>query len=66
MLTLKKVNKALEDKGIEDRLFKGKDYFYFWGPQACQFHETSVYVFRLSELTIEEWLQEYARLAMEE
>jgi hypothetical protein len=58
-LTLKTVNKALAAAGIKDELVKGKDYFYFWGDKASEWHSSSVMVPRLSDLTVEEWVKEY-------
>lgn len=65
MLTLKQVNKAIEEAGFKDiELVKsGEGYFYFW--PTCekrhwldQLNTKSVYVMRLNQLTLEQWLDE--------
>lgn len=55
MLTLNRINKILPD-GIE--LVKGVGYFYFVGECFKCNQSTSVYVFRLNDLSEQEWLSE--------
>lgn len=58
-LTLKAINKALKEKGYSTELVRGNDYFYFTGEEASRFFFSGVYVARLNELTLEQWVQEY-------
>lgn len=62
-LTLAKVNQALEQMGIEERLVKGQRYFYFWEGNAATWTSTMVCVERLNELTLNQWLNEYKNLS---
>ncbi len=56
LATLKKVNDAIKAKDLE--LVKHPDYFYFMGltDEAMDHIPTSVYVRRISDLTLEEWI----------
>ena len=65
MLTLKKVNETLKKLGIEDTLYKGKGYFYFSGACADSFFSSSVLVPRLNDLSLQEWVEEYMSLALQ-
>jgi hypothetical protein len=62
MITLKQVNAALKAKGAKEMLFKGAGYFYFAEGDTWHWPGTSVYVYRLNELTLEEWLEEHESL----
>jgi hypothetical protein len=64
-LTIKAVNKNLSAAGIKDELVKGQGYFYFWGDKASSWYSSSVMVPYLNDLTIEQWIAEYIRLAKE-
>lgn len=53
------VNKALVAAGIDAELVKGRGYFYFSGPAVDCAKEQGVYgVYRLSELTVSQWVEE--------
>ena len=56
------VNAALAALGAEEFLVKGKDYFYFAGGDAHKWQRTMVYVSKLNQLSLEEWLEEYASM----
>ncbi len=56
---LKTINKALADKGYKVELVKGNAYYYFSGEEALKFYNSSVYVTKLSQLTLEQWIAEY-------
>ena len=57
--TIPSVNKALKAAGIEAEIFRGNGYFYFSGPAVEVSHEQGVYgVFRISDLSVEEWVEE--------
>ncbi len=58
-LTLKKVTAALP-KGYE--LVKGEGYFYFAGNDAMSWYSSSVLVFRINDLTLEQWVTEFETL----
>ena len=58
-VTLSAVNKALAQEGIKAELVRGEGYFYFVGDDVDLSEEQGVYgVYRLSELSVERWLQE--------
>ena len=53
--TLKKVNKALDEKFGAGKLelVKGKGYFYFVGPLSSQMVEQGVYTFRIVDIPVD-------------
>lgn len=62
-ITLKQVNEALKNAGVGAELVKGKDYFYFVSLNGSESPElwqngTSVYVPKLNDLNIDEWVRE--------
>lgn len=58
-VTLSAVNKALAHAGIKAELVRGEGYFYFVGDDVDLSEEQGVYgVYRLSELSVERWVQE--------
>lgn len=57
--TLAAVNKALAAAGIDAELVKGRGYFYFVGSDMDYAEEQGVYgVFRLSDLSVTQWVEE--------
>ena len=57
--TLAAVNKALAAAGIDAELVKGRGHFYFTGFAVDYAKEQGVYgVYRLSELTVSQWVEE--------
>ena len=56
------VNKALSAKGYNDELFAGKGYWYFSGSAADKFPQSSVYVYRLNDLNLDQWIEAYESL----
>lgn len=56
------VNRALAAQGREERLRRGRGYYYFTGGDAPLWPASSVYVAHADALTVEQWLAEYARL----
>jgi hypothetical protein len=62
MLTLKQVNNKLATMGYAERLVKGDDYFYFAEGEASGWPMTIVFVPRLNDLTLNQWLHEHALL----
>lgn len=61
-LTLRHVNKFLREHGVPDVLHAGKGYFYFNGPNADKWPQQGVYVYRINQLTLQQWLQQYNML----
>lgn len=61
--TVAKVNAALRKLGKEEKLFRGRGYYYFGEGNASAWPSTSVYVYRVTELTVDEWIGEHAALA---
>ena len=62
-LTLNLLNGVLETLGVKEKLVRGNGYFYFVGGDAMRWHGSSVYVNRLSTLTLAQWINERSRLA---
>ena len=60
MIKLKTVNDAVKHLGVE--LVQGEGYFYFIPVnddfEHVYFNEYSVMVYRLNQLTLEQWLEE--------
>ena len=63
-ITLAQVNKMLESKGVAERLYRGKDYFYFYGGNSETWPDTMVYTNRLSDNTLEGWWADYKYLRL--
>jgi hypothetical protein len=58
-VTMKQINDALEAAGFDERLHRGDEgYFYFYGGTAEHWDSSSVYVYRTSEFTVEQWVEE--------
>lgn len=55
-LTLKTVNKHLMALGYTEELVKGNGYFYFVGQGTGNWYSTSVFVYRLNELNLNQWV----------
>ena len=60
------VNKALREMGKAEKLTRGRGYYYFRDGDAFAWPTSSVFVYRADQLTIKEWLAEYARLAADQ
>jgi hypothetical protein len=50
------VNDALRARGQDESLLEGEGYFYFGGGEPVNWLSSSVMVRRISDLTLEEWL----------
>jgi len=57
MLTINRVNKQIAAQGLKMELVKGRDYFYFFGKDV-KHDAVGVYVYRLNELSLNQWLDE--------
>lgn len=63
-LTLKSVNKALAERGAKEELFYNRQgYYYFAEGNTRRWQSTIVYVPRLNDLTIEQWVAEWENLS---
>jgi len=58
-VTRKMVNDALRARGRDESLREGDGYFYFGGGEAVNWLSPTVKVKRLSDLTLEQWLEEF-------
>jgi hypothetical protein len=61
-LTRQMVNDALRTRGRDESLREGEGYFYFGGGDAVNWLSTSVMAKKLSDLTLEQWLEEFDKL----
>jgi hypothetical protein len=61
-ISRKMINDALRERGRDESLRPGDGYFYFGGGEAVNWITNSVRVRRLSDLTLEQWLEEFDRL----
>lgn len=59
MVTLKQINKALKNKGYEVELVRGEGYFYFFGNDADYLTSQGVYIPRLSDQSVEKWVEDF-------
>ena len=64
-LTISKVNEALKAAGIDAELNYSRrdEYFYFTGPAIGGAFQTGVYVPRLNDLSLDEWIAEARKMA---
>lgn len=63
-LTLGEVNRELSKRGIKDKLVKGNGYYYFTG-DASTWPDSSVHVYNINELTLDQIVDNYNRLKAE-
>ena len=61
-VTRKMINDALRVRGRGESLRPGNGFFYFGGGEAVNWITNSVRVERVSDLTLEEWLEEFDKL----
>lgn len=61
-VTLPAINDALAARGISARLKKGAGYFYFSGGEAAGWLDLTVNTDKVTSLTLEQWVAEFARL----
>ena len=58
-ISIMTVNKALSAMGAEEMLMQGKNYFYFAGGDAFNWPSTMVCVYKINDLSLDEWLNQY-------
>ena len=56
------INEELAKRGSDARLEKGDDYFYFMGGEATDWLDRTVNAYRLSSLSLDQWMAEFDRL----
>lgn len=61
-VTRKIVNDALRERGRQESLREGDGYFYFGGGEAVHWLSSSVMVRKISDLTLEQWMEEFEKL----
>lgn len=61
-VTVAQINKAFADRGINERIGKGKDHFYFYGGDAVKWSHTCVFVTRVNDFDVHGWMREHSRL----
>lgn len=57
-LRITTINNAMAREGINATLVRGDGYFYFTGPDVEHAETPSVYVYRISHLSLDGWLDE--------
>jgi hypothetical protein len=60
---IKTVNKAITAEGMNLELVAGDGYFYFVGPGTENLSTASVMVYRLNELSLDQWMTEAREVA---
>jgi hypothetical protein len=63
--TVKLVNDALREEGINGKLRRGRGYFYFTGDEFHRCHSTSIYVYRVDAFNVESWVRQAKRMIEE-
>lgn len=61
-LTLKTINDELRRLGHDVHIEKGDGYFYVWKGEANNWLDRTVNVPKVSNLTLEQWIDEFNRL----
>ncbi len=66
-VTMKRITEELHIVGFPESMgvAKGYAYFYFFGGNTNTWKETIVYAYRLSDLTITQWVEEAQVLAQD-
>jgi len=58
MLTLKQVSRAISEAlGGDYELVKGNGYFYIWGGDAPDWMTSTIPVYTLNQLTLDQWIE---------
>ena len=61
-VTVAQINKAFEERGVQERIGRGKDHFYFFGGDAPKWSNTCVFVDKVSSFDVAGWMREHSRL----
>ena len=62
MISIKTVNNAIKKLGGKAELVKGVGYFYFWSDDVTFVGGSSVFVYRINDLSLADWIEEYKSL----
>ena len=63
MLTLRRINREIAKRNICAELVKGKGYFYLIGPDVEFAESTSIYVYRLNQISLTSWMTDILEIA---
>lgn len=58
-LQLRQVNAALKREGAAEVLVRGNGYYYFAEGDAHEWPATAIYVNRISQLNLDQWIWEW-------
>lgn len=61
-VTKKQIDEALKKAGIDGEIFRGDGYQYFVGKSFDSAHTSSIMVPRLSDFSVERWVEEAKHL----
>lgn len=61
-VTKKNINAALKTAGHDAEIWRGEGYCYFYGPDADNLPQCSVYVPYLKDLTVAQWVEAFEHL----
>lgn len=61
--TVKAVNKKLKELGAKEILISGKNGFYFTGGLSRNWPESGVYMSRIGDISVDEWVEVYYHLS---
>lgn len=67
MAQIRSINRVFKEDNLPVELVKSDDYFYFQYdlPEQSVFETESVYVFKLNQLTKDEWVRQGRQFAIE-
>lgn len=60
--TARAINRELKSRGIAAEVHQNRDYVYFSGPATERWVDSAVYVSRIADLTLEDWMREFDAL----
>jgi hypothetical protein len=67
MIQLRTVNKKLKELGFgQYELVKGEGYFYVCGPEVELWYTSSIYVYSLNQLSLDQWIESITDLIKRE
>ncbi len=61
-VTAATVNAELKRLGFEERLVRGRGYYYFCEGNAHMWPSCSIHVYQANSMTLEQWIEEYHSL----
>lgn len=60
--SIAQVNAFLKSKNVSEKLKRGNGYFYFTQGDSYNWPSSSVYVYRIDDMSFKDWYDEYKRL----